>query len=301
LTCFPPPLGFRNQMTQDKAREYFSAYYDDSLDRGLKQGFEQKLKADPQLSSEYRSFERVMLELGRMQDEVIEVPMYLSDRIATRMEQARVAEQKSSIWLVFKRYGFAAVAAVAIVGAGVGLFLHGGKDHEASGVPGIDSDLGSSVNWPSETISIAPKAGGAHLEYTSATAKLVEVRDANGKVLKSYPVDPKVTLRADLTNPNDAATVFELKVSDSGPDELLAVPGTARSDGDALTGSVQDFGLALANHFGVPVIMNLKGSAQTLNWSLDGRNPREVATRVLEGSGYDVSLSSTGVLTISGN
>jgi len=287
-------------MTHEKAREYFSSYYEGTLDRGLKQSFEQKLKTDPTLANEYRSFESVMLELGRMQFEEIEVPMYLSDRIATRIEQARAAETGPSIWQLFKRYGFAAVAAVAVVGAGLGLFLRGGKVSTASGVPTVDQEA-PVTNWPSEAISVNPKSGGVSFDYASATAKVVTVRDSDGKVLKSYELDPTRPLTADLANPNDVATIFELKVSDSGPDELIAVPGKTRTDSGAQTGSVQDFGLALANHFGVPVILNVKDSTQTLNWSMDGKSPREVATHALEGSGLDVSLSSTGVLTIVGH
>ena len=47
-------------MNQEKAKEFFSAYYEGTLEAGLQQSLEQQLRADGNLRREFRDFERAM-------------------------------------------------------------------------------------------------------------------------------------------------------------------------------------------------------------------------------------------------
>src|SRR5438270_5999926 len=80
-------------MNLAKAKDYFSAYYEGSLDRGLRQSFEARLNEDAQLQAEYRAFERTMRDLGAMGQIEIEPPEDLHDKIAARLDYA-LWEQK---------------------------------------------------------------------------------------------------------------------------------------------------------------------------------------------------------------
>ncbi len=75
-------------MTLAKAKDYFSAYHEGSLDRGLKQAFETRLREDTQLQAEYRAFERTMKELEAFGCVEVEPPSDLHDKIAARLDKA---------------------------------------------------------------------------------------------------------------------------------------------------------------------------------------------------------------------
>ena len=46
-------------MNANKAREFFSAYYEGSMDRAIRQTFERRLNSDSELHAEYKAFEQV--------------------------------------------------------------------------------------------------------------------------------------------------------------------------------------------------------------------------------------------------
>src|SRR5947209_1700267 len=80
-------------MNLAKARDYFSAYYEGSLERGLKQAFETRLAEDAQLQAEFAAFEKTMKGLEAFGAVEIEPPADLHERITARLDHA-IWEQK---------------------------------------------------------------------------------------------------------------------------------------------------------------------------------------------------------------
>jgi anti-sigma-K factor RskA len=282
-------------MNQEKAREYFSAYYEGNLERGLRQTMEQRLRSDAQLNAEYRAFQRTMDELDNLRFEEIEVPSYLSDRIATRIEEARAANKRKNPFLLWlPRYAVAGLAAVALLGASVAIFTsYQAKPSASSTIP----TMNVSTPPPSETISVTGTAQHVVLHYQSAIARSVQVLDATGHTLKTYPLQASQPLNTNLDNPNDNAALFEVKVSDGGPDQFVAVPGKSKGASSSDSGSIGDFASALADTYQSPVIIKAPLSS-TVSWSIDGQNEVQEAQKAL-GSGYDVTLSGPdGVISI---
>ena len=104
-------------MNQEKARELFSDYYEGSLDGGLRQSLEMNLRNDASLREDYTAFVETMEGLDALRSEEIEIPIYLSDRIATRLESVQ-SRQKFGLpvwtnWLRGLAVGAVAIAAIA--------------------------------------------------------------------------------------------------------------------------------------------------------------------------------------------
>ncbi|HTQ08499.1 MAG TPA: hypothetical protein VMI31_00360, partial [Fimbriimonadaceae bacterium] len=91
-------------MTNEKAREFFSAYHEGTLEPGFRVSFEQKLKSDYAVRHEFESFVRAMEKLDALRDEEIEIPADLHDRITARLDRHLYERRKSatpswSVWI----------------------------------------------------------------------------------------------------------------------------------------------------------------------------------------------------------
>ena len=286
-------------MNQDKAREFFSAYYEGTLERGLRQTLDQRLHADAQLLAEYRAFERTMEHLDQLKFEEIEVPAYLSDRIATRIEEVRASEKpRNPLTLWLPRIAVCGLAAAALLFAAVNLLPHqGGSESVASFGP--TSGPQPVVAWPSETVSVEAAGHAATVHYQSATARSVRVLDGSGSDLEKFEVSAGQSLKTVLNNPNPEAALFEIRVSNSGPDEFIAVPGAKSGTTTTQSGTISDFVKALATRYSVPVILNARDLGKTTSWNFDAPDAKSAAEKSLDTSNYDVTLTASGVLSIS--
>jgi hypothetical protein len=135
----------------------------------------------------------------------------------------------------------------------------------------------------------------------------VQIYDGTGKKLKFYSLKEGEPLKADLENSNPTAAVFEVRVSDSGPDEFIAVPGSTRTESPAAntadapsqSGTVIDFVKALANRYGKPVVYSGKDVAAPLSWNLTQATDKAEADQDLKGTNLEESVTLTNVLSIS--
>jgi hypothetical protein len=286
-------------MNQDKAREFFSAYYEGTLERGLRQTLDQRLRADAQLTAEYRAFEMTMEHLGQLKFEDIDVPSYLSDRIATRIEQARAAEKpRNPLMLWMPRFAVGGLAAAALLFAVISWLPN---SHGSSQPAGLGPTSGSSTQpaWPSETVSVVAAAHSATIHYQSATPRSVKVLDAAGADLQNFQLSAGQSLSTELNNPNPSATLFEVRVSAAGPDEYIAVPGVKAANTTNENGTVADFVKELADRYAVPVILNVHDLGKTTAWNFNAADAKTAAEKSLDSADYDVTLTASGVLSIS--
>src|SRR5687767_3235474 len=106
-------------MNADKAREFFSSYFEGTLDAGLRQAFELRLETDAETQAEYRAFERSMGQLDTLKDIEIEIPYDLNEKISARVDRHifEAKRTKGSPWLAFLRpMAIGGLAAAAIIG-----------------------------------------------------------------------------------------------------------------------------------------------------------------------------------------
>jgi hypothetical protein len=285
-------------MNAEKAREYFSAYYEDALEAGMRQTFEQRLRGDKSLQAEYRAFQYSMEELEALKFEEIPLPLYLNDRIQAKLEESNAPQKnKRGVLFYLPRFVMASAAAVAIAFAAKAILRPvQSTTVQSSIIGGADSP---SPAWPPETLFIGTQGSITQLHYSSATDHVLRIRDENGNELKQYSLPGGEVLKTDLQNQNPAASIFQIQVSDDGPDEYVAVPGRSNSVSGDQRGTVMDFIKALAERYREPIIFDGINGSEPLAWSLSEPDPKAASDKAFQGSDLTDSVTSTGVLSIS--
>jgi len=288
-------------MNLSRARELFSAYFEGELDAALKHQFEATLNSNPELQDEYAEFVSFYGELGSMVEEEIEVPMYLSDRIATRLEEAQ-AKRSNGLgsfgfgWLTgaFSRFALGGLVAAAILGAGIGIMSKGGP--AAAGlIPGFNPSEKSSA------INVNP------LEYSfdgQLLSLTYQVQEHQTLTVNGQPVRAKRTgdrsISVNLPNPGLKAAEVIIAIEGGNLRETLVVPGKDRSGPTASTGQIQEFAHALADRYGIPVRLPASDSKAAIAWNFTATNAYDAAKSALDKTGFTSDKRPSGMIVLSG-
>ncbi|HEY3782212.1 MAG TPA: hypothetical protein VGL56_14105 [Fimbriimonadaceae bacterium] len=285
-------------MNLAKAREHFSAYYEGSLERGLRQTFENRLKEDAQVQAEYRAFERTMQSLEALGRVEVEPPSDLHDKIAARLDKA-IYDQKRQAAPVFSLAnwwkGLIAVG-VAAVGIAVGFGLQARHGSSEASV------LGSGSSAP-EQFSFAARKGAVAVSYPSVDHQTIIFKDATGKVFNSIELDHRALTDVPIQNQGDSSFLVSVETSDqSSPVSFVAVPGKVLNTTTSGKGTVKDLALAIAGHFNKPVIIQAKDDAdKDASWDFSSNDVVASATAALNPLNLAVSEETSGVITIQKN
>lgn len=247
-------------MNVNKAREYFSAYFEGSLDRGLKQSFEQALGQDAQLQAEYKAFERTMAELATMSANEVEPPADLHDRIVARLDR-HVWEQKQAkpggigAWWHRLAIGVAATAVLAIAL----VQLNSNSQTSSAGIVPVPVNSGKSK----VSLGISPK--GLTLSHSQATLSIT-LLDSEGKEIDSVTLNNERLEGKLLANSSEHAQLVGIAVS--GKQVLwVAIPGSKRTPLEKAAGSIKDLARALANAYGKPVSVDAAKASLKVSWA----------------------------------
>ncbi len=274
-------------MTQDKAREYFSAFHEGSLEPGLRSSLERKLSGDLALRSEYDAFVATVAALDALRSEVIETPSYLSDRIASRIDTARVAPapfwaawfaprpaQASSV----PRFIWATGLAACLLLGAIGLR---GMQGNASQASVIDLQGSESVAWTQDS-------GGVTAKFAGGSARKVSVSPVGGSP-EEFAVAKGQPLEVTLTNSNVSSRRFNIR-SDDGVIGTVAVPGSRTNGHRTGSGSLEELASALSDTFRIPVVVKGESVGTTYRWNLDGTDARAAAEKSLGGQAHAITL-----------
>lgn len=252
-------------MTNEKAREFFSAYSEGTLDAGLAQSFEAKLKVDAGLKAEYEQFESTLKELESLRNEEIEVPFDLNDRISAAVDKSiydkkRTAQPAWTLWL--RNLAFGGLAAAALVGGYLSIINRPGSGPIEAG-PGIGQK-----NPPApkniEQIEYKLSPNGVRMEYKPTDKHTVTIKGGS-EGEKTFNVDSNLWLNR-LTNDQLDSAVFTVEVKGEIPPTLVVVPGTQRTESVAGQGSILEMAKAAADKYGVPVIVKSNQSMSEISW-----------------------------------
>ena len=284
-------------MNHSKAREYFSAYYEETLEPGLRHSLEQRLSSDAQLQAEYRAFSDTMEQLATLSLEEIEVPIYLSDRIATRLESASTPTARGAWfggWL--PRLALGGLFAAALFGAGLSIFKSGGASYEATVLPGSDI---SPKNAQLNQLIIRPNGHDVDVSLTADTAKTVRFTSDQGTLLKSVDLTSGSTVHAPIRNTSASPSLTKISVTDDALSTWIALPGVEKQAKKPGSGTVKEFAVALAGAYGQPVLVRATNSETMLSWRVDGKDAKSSAISALDSTTYSVTISGSNMLTIS--
>jgi hypothetical protein len=256
----------------------------------LKQTLEQRLQTDPELARDYASFRATMEMLSGLAAEVIEAPVFLSDRIATRVEEAQAKRSKSGLgWILWVRnLAFAGVAATAILGAFLALRGNGATS-EARLTPGVDRPVAKKIEFK-------PNGRDVDLTYTATDATSVVI--TSGDKVDRRPLQRGQSLITLLKNPNPSPALFTVTVAgDAEGTVQIVLPGSeklTKLDGE---GNAVALAKALAAHFQVPVMLRVSDAEKLQRWNFAGQGLPAVIT-ALEAEKVAVDQLESSILSL---
>lgn len=280
-------------MNHEKTREFFSAYYEGSLELGLRQSFEQRLRSDDRIKLEYEAFKNTMDELATLKFEEIEVPSYLSDRIATRIEQAQSKEIAAPWWQGWlPRVALGMVAVAAVVGAVVSI----PRDQNGNSGPSMGGLFGTPHARPASQINVEAKGTEVVLNYRPGARQVMVVTEV--RTGQTWKYDHRVS--NPMQNSNATPALFTVQIQDDTT-HLIAVPGTSKLAEQPTTGSgtLQEFAYNLSGKYQAPVLVNAADLKKHVSWKLDESDALAAATKSLDGTGLAVDMRSSNLITIS--
>lgn len=280
-------------MNTEKAREHFSAYFEGSLDAGLKQQLERALSTNADLQKEYAAFADVMRQMDALQAPVPEPDFDLHERIARKLD-LHIHEQKSRqkpSWLGWmKTASVSAVAVLAIWGAVTQLNRGGGP---SIGSPGIEAP------HPQPPFSVTPEsASSVKVTYKADSDKEVTVYNEDGSVLRTVT---NQNLDMPVNNPNPEAAFVYVKAQGSDEINIIALPGTRVSRIDKTEGKLTDFAKAVAAYFHSPVVIVTTEPSIMVKWKLQGSEPIPVIKDALVGTSYSCEMRPNGLIWVEKN
>ncbi|AIE86203.1 hypothetical protein [Fimbriimonas ginsengisoli] len=277
-------------MNQDKAREFFSAHYEETLEPGLRQTLEQRLRNDANLQADYAAFVETMQELEALPREEIEIPIFLSDRIATRLDEERARKTiRVPVWSLWIRgLAFSGLAAVAITGAVISMQSRGPVAN-AGIVGSTTGDAQPTFSGAGSTVSMSfrPRSEKTVIVSSGVTGRELQRFTATG----DSPAHP-------FENRLAGTALFQIQLQGEKDSTLLALPGSGASSAASGMGTIRDFAVAIADRYHMPVILSTRDDQKRLSWKLDGADPREAASAVLKDQEFVVDQRGNGVLSL---
>lgn len=197
-------------MTTDKAREFFSSYYEGTLEDGLRLSLDQALREDADLREEYDLFSQTMKELDTLGEFEAPAPFDLHDRIVARLEEA---EQKKVVPMltVWRNVAIGLVAASLIFGAIFSIKARSGASSTASTGPVIEVPAKQAA--PLRPTFSYTAAKGFTVEVQSERSVWLRVDTApDNKQIQRLDVQPNQPVVAPLTNTNAEPAAFRVTI-----------------------------------------------------------------------------------------
>ena len=283
-------------MNQEKAREFFSSYYEGNLDAGLKQALEHAMNKDASLREEYREFEQTYEEIGCLKFETIEIPFDLTDKIVANIDRHvfEAKRKQQPAWITWLRnVAIAGVSCVALLGAALSLRNLTGKTAGASFVNTASTK---------DDLSIEPNTNrDATIHFSPSQADTLIIREGLGGKERSHAdVLAGAELTTTLENPNASATVFDIETPKSDTrSTLIALPGSASSTENTGKGNLEDFAKALASYYRVPVEVHVASPNIDVAWNFQGPDALNAAQSTLDLARYAITWRVNNLLVIS--
>ncbi|MBC8064736.1 MAG: hypothetical protein H7Y17_07900 [Chlorobia bacterium] len=286
-------------MTNEKAREYFSAYSEGTLDAGLAQSFEAKMKADVNLRDEYAQFETTLKELESLRFEQIEVPFELNDRISAAIDKSiydkkRSAQPGWSLWL--RNLAFGGLACAAVFGAYLSINMASGPGPSLGGPGPVSPD----INRPKtiEQIEYSPTPGGVKMNYQPTDKHTVVIRGGS-EGEQTYEVDSNGWIN-EIKNDQPSAAMFIVEVKGEIPPTIVIVPGSTRKDSSDNQGSLTELAMVIADKYGVSVVVKSQQAESEMSWTLTEDDARKATQGALQNMPFVVDIRK-GILYIGDN
>lgn len=258
-------------MRLEKAYEYFSAYYEGSLDAAMRSQLDRMFEAHSVLRKDFESFAQTMEDLDSSFATEVPIPHDLHDRISARIDRAahEAAQSKPvGVAVMWRRLAFGGLAFILIGGAAFSLLNRGTNGRtEASAIPSM---IERTTN---ADLRVEANGKGTFLKFQPGSRDTVHiVRLPDGKVVETYKVAPNQALDIPLQNKSDQAVALRIS-TEVGKDVLtVVVPGSSRTQVNAGEGKVLDLAMTISSFFGRPVVIDSDSLTAAVRWELNKDN-----------------------------
>lgn len=281
-------------MNRAKARDFYSDYYEGTLDRGLTQMFERALKEDTSLREDYSQFCELMAGLDTLKDIEVLEPAFLHERIEQRMKE-KIVQRKAEPafwWLSWGKWAFAGATAFAAIALVINMTSQPSKSPNS--VAGIVPEIGIRAEVPPK-LALDDK-GLTLLFKPGAAAKVTFQAVDSPSGPKEFNLDAGQELRSPVLNESESAELVEISFSTSHDRVVVAVPGTKITPQRSGSGTVKDLALALANTFGRPVQLAAGKPAQRIVWEFKAGDEVDSVSQTLRQFGLSLESRTDGIL-----
>jgi hypothetical protein len=278
-------------MNLNKAREFFSSYYEGTLEPSLHTQFERALREDAQIQAEYKAFVRAVEAIASMQQQEVEIPFDLHDRISARIDR-HVWEQKQNqktswfgAW--WRSLAVGAVACVAIIGTVITI----SQGSQSSGQKVATSGVIATVNSAGPILVSGEK--GLTIRASRADATSVRLTNLDsGEVLGDFSV-PEDGLNRALSNQGNEPQL--IRVDRGNQSVVVALPGQQAPSVATGQGESHSLAKALASFYRIPV--EIRGSARghEFVWNFTGSKPDDATALAIPGAKV---TKASGYLTL---
>jgi anti-sigma-K factor RskA len=281
-------------MNLTKARDFYSAYHEGTLDEGLKQAFERALANDAAVSAEYQQFVRIMGEL-RTVARPVSVPTDLHLKIRERVDasiNAQEAKAKSGWFFAWRPIAYGAVATAALIGVVASINNRPSPEVSTAGFAAVTSDAAPTV---------VSKDGDLRILFASSSANSVRVTEvATGRVLLDRALAGQ-RLDCPVKNVSDAPLVVSIAFGQHYPAMYLAVPGKQTIVATEGAGTVLDLAAVVAGMFKSGIVVESTLVDRKLEWKLDSPDVMVALSDEMKALGLKAEVRENGLVWIGSN
>lgn len=282
-------------MNSDKARDFFSAYYEQTLDAGLREAFERALASDDALKAEYEAFKRTIDGVVELQSEQIDVPLDLHETISRKLDR-EIFEQKQSRKPFFLSLRPALVGAAAIAALALTVISINNRD-DSSSQAGFITSQGPVV--PSLTIV----EGELRLFFNANNDTDVHVFDVRtDELLESISVERGQTVNTPIGNSTESAVVLNLNSPEFERSLVVAVPPAQRTfiNERRGTGALHELLAKMAECFNRPVLFTGRdGLNVEVEYDLTVEMAYDSFVSLPTGARFNVEIRESGLIVVS--
>lgn len=279
-------------MNLDKAREYYSDYFEGSLEPGLRDQFERELSENADVKEDYAGFVQAMNAFADLREDEVEVPFDLHDRILARVdlniwEKERSKPKGLGAW--WRTLALGGVAALGIIGT---LYTIVNKS-------GGTASSASIVSGGSASLNPVFLANGQQLTLQLNAAKGVVLKvllQETGAELSKVVFDrPQVDAPIRFTGAGGKLVKIVLSNGDRVSETLIAVPGDSATKA-ATNATVGQFAIAMASYYKVPVQVPQDKVNETVTYELSGTSAKDAPKSTISES--KITVESRGGLIV---
>ena len=259
-------------MKPEKSFEYFSAYYEGTLEPVLKDQLEHLLAEDSSVAEQFASFVDSIVSLNALSTSRPDAPADLHEIIMRKVDQNAYELKKSQSRFSFanlKVAWFGLAASAALVCAFVALRPN---TNTASGF-GAGVVPTSGIQHTNDQLIVSNIKSELTITLKSARAENVKVTDLDSSLLvKEYSLKPNQVLRAKIYSEIQDSSLLKIE-SVTGKDEIiLAIPSRVASQKLSGEGTIVEMAKAFAGRYQVPVQLMMPDLTKTVRWNFESKN-----------------------------